>query len=171
MSELIVVGVDGSAEATAALTYAVTDAARRGARVRVVTVSQMPEYWAVPSGTPSVSTQQPVDFVSVAQQVAQEAVAAFAADHPALAGQVEMEIVGVTGHAASELVEQSREAERLGARAPRTRRVRQHLPGVGRAQLRAARALPGHHRPTQPGHRSRRRDGGKRAVRRPMTAH
>jgi nucleotide-binding universal stress UspA family protein len=113
MSELIVVGVDGSAEATAALTYAVTDAARRGARVRVVAVSQMPEYWAVPSGTPSVSTQQPVDFVSVAQQVAQEAVAAFTADHPALAGQVEMEIVGVTGHAASELVEQSREADGL----------------------------------------------------------
>ncbi len=113
MSELIVVGVDGSAEATAALTYAVTDAARRGARVRVVAVSQMPEYWAVPSGTPSVSTQRPVDFVSVAQQVAQEAVAAFTADHPALAGQVEMEIVGVTGHAASELVEQSREADGL----------------------------------------------------------
>ena len=113
MSELIVVGVDGSAEAMTALTYAVTDAARRGARLRVVAVSQMPEYWAVPSGTPSVSTQEPVDFVSVAQQVAQEAVDAFAADHPALAAQVEMEIVGVTGHAASELVEQSREANAL----------------------------------------------------------
>ena len=51
--------------------------------------------------------------MSVAQQVAQEAVDAFAADHPALAAQVEMEIVGVTGHAASELVEQSREADAL----------------------------------------------------------
>jgi nucleotide-binding universal stress UspA family protein len=51
--------------------------------------------------------------VSAAQQVAQGAVDTFAAEHPALAGQVEMEIVGVSGHPATELVEQSRDADLL----------------------------------------------------------
>jgi nucleotide-binding universal stress UspA family protein len=114
MSELIVVGIDGSAESAAALAYATTDAARRGARVRVVSVNQMPEYWAMPNAMapPSVPTKR-VDLVSVAQKVAQKAVDAFAADHPELARQVQMEIVTVTGHPATELVEQSREADLL----------------------------------------------------------
>jgi nucleotide-binding universal stress UspA family protein len=116
MSELIVVGVDGSAEAAAALDYAATEAAQRGARVRVVTVSQMHAYWEawtasrVRHGFPP---PPPTDFVSMAQQVAQDAVDAFAANHPALAGKVEMEIVGVAGHPAAELVAQSREADLL----------------------------------------------------------
>ena len=50
MSELIVVGVDGSADAAAALTFAVTDAARRGARVRVVAVVEKPDFVTVPLG-------------------------------------------------------------------------------------------------------------------------
>ena len=54
-----------------------------------------------------------VDFPSVARQMAKEAVDAFTADHPALAGRVEMEIVGLTGHPATELVEQSRQAALL----------------------------------------------------------
>jgi nucleotide-binding universal stress UspA family protein len=114
MSELIVVGIDGSAEAAAALAYAATDAGRRGARVRVVSVSPMPEYWAMPNGMapPSVPTK-PLDLVSAAQQVAQNAVDAFAADHPQLARQVPMDIVAVSGHPATELVEQSREADLL----------------------------------------------------------
>ena len=108
------VGVDGSAEAEAALAYAATDAARRGARVRVVAVVQEPEFLTVPLGMapPTVMTTT-VDFVSVAQRVAKDAVDAFTADHPALAAQVEMEIVGVSGHAASELVEQTRGADLL----------------------------------------------------------
>jgi nucleotide-binding universal stress UspA family protein len=114
MSELIVVGVDGSAESAAALAYAATDAARRGARVRVVSVNPMLEYWAMPNGMapPSVPLE-PVDLVNVAQKVAREAVDAFAADHPELSGQVEMEIVAVSGHPATELVEQSRGAHLL----------------------------------------------------------
>jgi nucleotide-binding universal stress UspA family protein len=54
-----------------------------------------------------------VDFPSAARQVAKDAVDAFVADHPALAGRVEMEVVGVAGHPATELVEQSREAALL----------------------------------------------------------
>ena len=102
MSELIVVGVDGSADAAAALTFAATDAARRGARVRVVAVIKKPDFVTVLTTT--------IDFESVAQQVAKDAIDTFTADHPALAGRVEMEIVGLTGHPATELVEQSRQA-------------------------------------------------------------
>lgn len=114
MSELIVVGVDGSAEGAAALAYAVTDATRRNARVRVVSASQMPEYWEVPLGmAPRSVPIARTDVVNAAQRVAQAAVDTFAAEHPALAGQVEMEIVGVSGHPATELVEQSRDADLL----------------------------------------------------------
>ena len=114
MSELIVVGVDGSTDAAAALTFAATDAARRGARVRVVAVIQKPDFLTVPLGMapPTVLTTT-VDFPSAARQMAKDAVDAFTADHPAVAGQVEMEVVGLTGHPATELVEQSREAALL----------------------------------------------------------
>jgi nucleotide-binding universal stress UspA family protein len=114
MSELIVVGVDGSAEAAAALDYAVTEAAQRGARVRVVTVSQTHEYWAGWAGRARRGfPPPPTDFEDMALQVARDAVEAFAANHPALAGKVEMEILGVAGHPATALVEQSREADLL----------------------------------------------------------
>jgi nucleotide-binding universal stress UspA family protein len=114
MSELIVVGVDGSADAAAALTFAVTDAAWRGARVRVVAVVEKPDFVTVPLGMapPTVMTTT-VDFPSAARRVAKEAVDTFTADHPALAGQVEMEIVGLAGHPKTELVEQSRDAALL----------------------------------------------------------
>lgn len=115
MTELIVVGVDGSAESATALDYAATEAARRGARVRVVTVSQEHEYWAAWSGRArrGFPPPPPMDFEGMAQQVAQDAVNAFATNHPELAGKVEMEIVGVTGHPATELIAQSREADLL----------------------------------------------------------
>ena len=114
MSELIVVGVDGSADAAAALAFAVTDAARRGARVRVVAVVEKPDFVTVPLGMapPTVMTTT-VDFPSAARRVAKEAVDTFSADHPALAGQVEMEVVGLAGHPKTELVEQSRDAALL----------------------------------------------------------
>ena len=114
MSELIVVGVDGSAEAAAALDYAATEAAHRGARLRVVTVSQEAEYWAARSGMARRGVPPPeVDFESVALQVAQDAVNAFATKHPELANKVELEIVAVVGHPATELVELSRDADLL----------------------------------------------------------
>lgn len=114
MSELIVVGVDGSAEAELALAQAAQEAARRGAKLRVVSVARMPEYWAMPYGMapPSVSTT-PMDFPSIAQEIAQRAVDALAAEHPGFARQIEMEVVGLSGHPATELVEQSRDAELL----------------------------------------------------------
>lgn len=50
MSGLVVVGVDGSPGAVAALEFALRDAARRGARLRVVTAVAPPEVWPTAYG-------------------------------------------------------------------------------------------------------------------------
>jgi nucleotide-binding universal stress UspA family protein len=114
MSELIVVGVDGSAEAAAALDYAATEAAHRGARLRVVTVSQEAEYWAAWSGMARRGVPPPeVNFEARALQVAQDAVSALATKRPELGDKLELEVVGVVGHPATELVELSRDADLL----------------------------------------------------------
>jgi nucleotide-binding universal stress UspA family protein len=50
MDRVVVVGVDGSPGSRVALEYAVEDAARRGARLRVVAAVPPPEYLAIPYG-------------------------------------------------------------------------------------------------------------------------
>lgn len=114
MSELIVVGVDGSPEADMALAQAAQDAARRGATLRVVSVARMPEVWSVPVGMapPSVPLL-PGELPSAAREKAQAAVDALFTEHPELARAVTVEVVGVSGHPATELLEQSREADLL----------------------------------------------------------
>jgi len=115
MSAMIVVGVDGSAEAARALEYAAAEAARRGARLRVVSVFSMPDYWMVPIGfAPPQVTVPPVEELrSGAQEAAQRAVDELSASRPDLAGQIEVETVGICGHASDDLVEQSRGADLL----------------------------------------------------------
>lgn len=115
MSAMIVVGVDGSAEAGRALEYAAAEAARRGARLRVVSVFSMPEYWAVPIGfAPPQVTVPPVEQLrSAAQDAAQAAVAELSASHPDLARRIEVEAVGICGHPVDDLVAQSRGADLL----------------------------------------------------------
>ncbi len=54
---LIVVGVDGSACAKDALAYTMSDALRRGARVRAVWVFEHPEYWATVYGMPAPTSE------------------------------------------------------------------------------------------------------------------
>ena len=115
MSAMIVVGVDGTAEAARALEYAAAEAARRGARLRVVSVSSMPDYWMVPIGfAPPQVTVSPVEELrSGAQEAAQRAVDELSASRPDLAAQIEVETVGICGHASDDLVEQSRGADLL----------------------------------------------------------
>src|SRR5689334_3213472 len=115
MSALIVVGVDGSAEAARALEYAAVEAARRGARLRVVSVFAMPDYWMVPVGfAPPEVTVPPVEELrSGAQEAAQRAVDELSAARPDLVEQIEVEAVGICGHASDDLVEQSRGADLL----------------------------------------------------------
>jgi nucleotide-binding universal stress UspA family protein len=81
MSELIVVGVDGSVEAAMALARAAQDAALRSATLRVVSVARMPEVWAVPLGmAPPMVPVLPGELPSAARERAQAAVdALFAA--------------------------------------------------------------------------------------------
>jgi nucleotide-binding universal stress UspA family protein len=114
MSELIVVGIDGSPEAAMALGQAAQDAARRGATLRVVSVARMPEVWAVPLGmAPPTVPVRPGELPSAARERAQAAVDALFAAHPELARQVAVEVVGVAGHPATKLLEQSRDADML----------------------------------------------------------
>lgn len=113
MSELIVVGVDGSPEAALALAQAAQDAVRRGATLRVVSVARTPEVWAVPLGmAPPTVPVMPGESPDAVRAAAQAAVEALVAANPELA-QVKVEVVAMSGHAATELVEQSREADLL----------------------------------------------------------
>ena len=115
MSGMIVVGVDGSAEAARALEYAAAEAARRGARLRVVSVFAMPDYWMVPVGfAPPQVTVPPVEELrSGAQEAAQRAVDELSAARPDLVGQIDIEAVGVCGHPSDDLVALSRGADLL----------------------------------------------------------
>ena len=115
MSALIVVGVDGSAESARALEYAAAEAARRGARLRVVSVFSMPDYWMVPIGfAPPQVTVPPVEVLrSGAQEAAQRAVDELSAARPDLVGQIEVEAVGVCGHPSEDLLAQSHDADLL----------------------------------------------------------
>ena len=113
MSELIVVGIDGSPEAALALAQAAQDAARRGATLRVVSVARTAEVWAVPLGmAPPTVPVLPGESLDAVREATQAAVDALIAAHPELA-QVKVEVVAISGHAATELVEQSREADLL----------------------------------------------------------
>jgi nucleotide-binding universal stress UspA family protein len=114
MNELIVVGIDGSPEAATALEQAAQDAVRRGATLRVVSVARLPEVWAVPLGmAPPTVPVRPGELASDVREKAQAAVDALFAAHPDLAGQITVEVVAVSGNPATELVEQSREADLL----------------------------------------------------------
>ena len=115
MSAMIVVGVDGSAESARALEYAAAEAARRGVRLRVVSVFAMPDYWMVPVGfAPPQVTVPPVEELrSGAQEAAQRAVDELSAARPDLVGQIDIEAVGVCGHPSDDLVALSRGADLL----------------------------------------------------------
>jgi nucleotide-binding universal stress UspA family protein len=56
---------------------------------------------------------RPGELPSAARERAQAAVEALFAAHPELARQITVEVAGVSGHPATELVEQSREADML----------------------------------------------------------
>jgi nucleotide-binding universal stress UspA family protein len=114
MSELIVVGIDGSPEAAMALEQAAQEAARRGATLRVVSVARMPEVWAVPLGmAPPTVPVRPGELPSAVRERTQASVDALFAAHPELARQITVEVVAVSGNPATELVEQSKSADLL----------------------------------------------------------
>ncbi len=104
--ETMVVGVDGSEGAAAALEFAAGEAAFRGARLRIVSV------WGVPVAAYGGGFAPPLDpeswdaFRVGAQQIADEALASVKKLQPSL----EAETVVVRGQPADVLLEQAADA-------------------------------------------------------------
>ena len=106
----IVVGVDGSAGARAALRYAFDDAARRGARIRVVSAVEEPQYWAVAYGmsAPPPLADIPAGIEKAAQQLVDEV-------RVERSGGVDVPVTvqALVGSPAEVLLEQARDADLL----------------------------------------------------------
>jgi nucleotide-binding universal stress UspA family protein len=107
LSNIVLVGVDGSPQSGAALTYAVAEADRRGARLRVVS-TYFPEY-SVHGRTEPLSASEPaieVDVEAQTRRMVEEALAGDAAGPP-------VEIVTAAGPAAGVLIDMSKEVDVL----------------------------------------------------------
>lgn len=105
----VVVGVDGSPESRAALAYAMDDAARRGARLRVVAALARPDYWVTAYGpVPLPPSSEEVERVGSA---ARQWIDHLTADRPHDA--VPIEVSAVPGPAAEALITASRDADLL----------------------------------------------------------
>ena len=106
-SEIVLVGVDGSPQSGAALTYAVAEANRRGARLRVVS-TYFPEY-SVRGRTQPLSVSEPaieVDVEAQTRRMVEEALAGDAVAPP-------VEIVVAAGPAAGVLIDMSGDVDVL----------------------------------------------------------
>jgi nucleotide-binding universal stress UspA family protein len=107
LSKIVLVGVDGSPESGAALTYAVAEAERRGARLRVVS-TYFPEY-AVHGRTRPLTASETgieVDLEAQTRRMVEEALAG-EAEPPAV------EVVVAAGPAAGVLIDRSGEVDVL----------------------------------------------------------
>jgi nucleotide-binding universal stress UspA family protein len=107
LSNIVLVGVDGSPESGAALKYAVAEANRRGARLRVVS-TYFPEY-SVHGRTQPVNASETaveVDLEKETTRMVEEAVAGEAQQPP-------VEIVVAAGPAAGVLIDRSGEVDVL----------------------------------------------------------
>ena len=106
----IVVGVDGSPESGAAIEFAMREATRRQAWVRVIAAAQLPEYWTIAYGTADLPSPEEViaDTKRMARQTLDEVVNA----HPELA-TVEFDIEAIAGPPGPVLVDASEGADLL----------------------------------------------------------
>jgi nucleotide-binding universal stress UspA family protein len=104
---IVLVGVDGSAESGAALRYAVAEADRRGARLRVV-ATYFPEY-SVHGRTQPVTASEAAIEVDLEKETRRMVEDALAGDSP----QPPVEIVVAAGPAAGVLIDRSAEVDVL----------------------------------------------------------
>ena len=107
LSNIVLVGVDGSPESGAALKYAVAEANRRGARLRVVS-TYFPEY-SVHGRTQPLTAAEPAiedDVEARTRRMVDEALAGDALPPP-------VEIVVAAGPAAGVLIDKSGEVDVL----------------------------------------------------------
>jgi nucleotide-binding universal stress UspA family protein len=109
---LVVVGVDGSPGSCAALDFALRDAARRGARLRVVAAVAPPEFWATPYGPVPVPPSPALldEIVASARGWVDEAAARLGMSVPA---DVAVEVLAASGPPAHALLDAARDADHL----------------------------------------------------------
>jgi nucleotide-binding universal stress UspA family protein len=106
----VVVGVDGSPESSAAIEFAMQEATRRQASLRVIAAAQLPEYWTIAYGTADLPSPDEViaDTKRIARQTLDEVVTA----HPELAA-AEFDVEAIAGSPGPVLVEASEGADLL----------------------------------------------------------
>ena len=106
----VVVGVDGSPESRAAVEFALREATRRQASLRVIAAAQLPEYWTIAYGTVDLPSSEEViaDTMRMARETLDEVVAA----HPELAA-AEFDVEAIAGPPGPVLVEASEGADLL----------------------------------------------------------
>lgn len=104
----IVVGIDGSQGATAALRVAIAEARKRDAVLKVVTVYEMPTYWSMPVGMPIAITEQ--EIADAAFAAAQSEVDQLLTGQPS---PPKVEVLALPGSPARTLVEAAKGADLL----------------------------------------------------------
>jgi nucleotide-binding universal stress UspA family protein len=106
----VVVGIDGSEESCAALTFALQEAARRGTGVRVISVFLPPQYrpQAYSLAAPPTVVQVMDELRMIAARMLDDVVA----EHPGPAA-VPVKLHELEGHPATMLIDQARGADLL----------------------------------------------------------
>ncbi|HXV92525.1 MAG TPA: universal stress protein [Pseudonocardia sp.] len=107
----VVVGIDGSSESCGALRLALEEAARRGARLRVVTAVRLPEYWATAYGMPVPAPPQ--EMLESARVDAQRVVGGVASGAGEAVERVPVEVQAVAGAPAAVLLDAAWDADLL----------------------------------------------------------
>ena len=114
-SGTVVVGVDGSPGSMATLMYAYEDAIRRAARLRVIAVVDLTDYWAGWRGTAAAYTGRwpapPEDLVADTRVVVERLVGEVTAAHAHVDPPVSIEIEAMAGHPAQALLDAARSAD------------------------------------------------------------
>ena len=109
-SGTIVVGVDGSPESGAAIEFAMREAMRSGAWLRVVAAAQLAEYWTIAYGT--VDLPSPEEVIADTKRLARQTLDEVVNDHPELAA-VEFTVEAIAGSPGPVLVDASQGADLL----------------------------------------------------------
>jgi len=109
-TDMIVVGADGSPAAATAIEYALRDAARRGARARIITAAQLPQAWAGGYAMPVLPSPEEIteDLGGAVRRQLDEVLSA----HPELVA-VPVTVEAVIGAPGRVLVEAAADADEL----------------------------------------------------------
>ena len=107
----IVVGVDGSDCARAALEFAVDEAVRQGAKLRVVWAFPPPEYWATAYGMPAPPPMH--DLTADLERAGQRMVDEVMRERDGSAAKVPVTVLALTGSPGKVLVTQAESADLL----------------------------------------------------------